>query len=296
MSEKRDLYQTVTDAIVKQLESGAGAFIKPWVGADMPTNGTSGHEYRGVNVLMLWASAAAGGFKANAWASYKQWQAAGAQVRAGERGTMIVYAGTAIARETVEASEGEEGGRTFRFLKYSHVFNSDQVDGFELKAAERPNLAQRLEAAEAFVANTGAVIKYSGERACYVPSRDEVHMPAWEAFTDTPTATATERAYGVLFHELTHWTGHEKRLAREFGKRFGNEAYAAEELVAELGAAFTAARLGIECEPRADHAQYLASWLTVLRNDKKAIFTAAARASDAADYLAKTTVPLRLAA
>lgn len=293
--EKRDLYQTVTDTIIRQIEAGAGSWIKPWVGADMPHNATSGHEYRGVNILMLWASAAGNGYTCNEWASYKQWAAAGAQVKKGEKGTMIVYYGTATPKD---ACEGEEAGKAFRFLKYSHVFNAAQVEGYQPKVAERPSLAQRLEAAEAFVAKTGAVVRFGGARACYVPSRDEIHMPDFAAFTDTMTGTATENAYGTLFHELTHWTGHDKRLAREFGKRFGDERYAIEELVAELGAAFTAARLGIEAEPRADHASYLANWLQVLRNDKRAIFTAAARASEAAEYLAKleAAAPLAIAA
>src|SRR4029077_20901163 len=115
---------------------------------------------------------------------------------------------------------------------------------------------------------------------------DRIAMPDWEAFLNTSTASATENAYGTLLHELTHWTGHEKRCARDFSKRFGDDAYAAEELVAELGAAFLCARLGITAEPRADHAQYLDHWLKILRGDKRAIFTAASKASLAFDYLA----------
>lgn len=283
---KRDLYQEVTDQIIASLEAGLeGEWEKPWVGrkGGLPYNATTKRRYNGINVLMLWSSAMKQGFNTDAWASYKQWQERGAQVRKGQRGTMVVYVGkTTVERET---SDGDTEEQTVTFLKSSVVFNVDQVEGFSIAQDPLPELATRLEHAEAFVANTAATIHYGGTRACYIPSIDQVNMPPVEAFTDTSTSTATEAFYGTLLHELTHWTGAKHRCAREFGKRFGNDAYAAEELVAELGAAYLCAHLGITSEPRADHAKYIKSWLGVLRADKKAIFTAASKASEACDFL-----------
>lgn len=282
---KRDLHQQVTDKIIAAIEAGAGEWRMPWTGqhGGLPFNATTKAVYRGVNVLTLWIGATAAGYPSNEWASYLQWQEAGAQVRKGERGSMVVYYGTTIRERENDAGEMEE--HEIRFLRYSHVFNAAQVEGWQSPPIERPNLAQRVAAAETFVGNTGAAIRYGQGRAFYSPAHDFIGMPEWEQFLDTKTATATENAYGTLLHELTHWTGHEKRCAREFGKRFGNDAYAAEELVAELGAAFLCAELGITPAPRLDHAQYLAEWLRVLRTDKRAIFTAASKASEASDYL-----------
>lgn len=299
----RDLYSEVTDNLVAQIEAGAGDWRKPWAtqaAAGMPVNACTGHEYRGVNVLSLWGAGAAKGYPTAQWASFKQWIAAGAAVRKGEKGTLIVYAGAF----TPKGAEGASGAgdasdvgqptaeqRTRHFLRCSHVFNVAQVQAIEgsgwtaPKAPELPHLASRIDAAEAFVAATRATIRHGGDRAFFAPELDYVGMPERAAFRDTPTSTATENYYSTLLHELTHWTGHASRLAREFGKRFGSDAYAAEELVAELGAAFLCAQLGIAATPRADHAQYLANWLRVLKSDKRAIFTAAARASDASDYL-----------
>jgi len=272
---RRDLHQDVTDRIVAAIEAGAGEWRMPWTGqhGGLPFNATTKAKYRGVNVLTLWLTASAAGFPTNEWASYLQWQERGAQVRRGERGSQIVYYGTTTRERENDAGELEE--TEIRFLRYSHVFNAAQVDGWQSPAIERPNLATRIEAAERFVSNTGALIRYGLGRAYYSPTQDSIGMPEWAQFLDTPTATATENAYGTLLHELTHWTGHEKRCAREFGKRFGNDAYAAEELVAELGSAFLCAELAITPEPR----------LRVHKADKRAIFTAASKASEAADYL-----------
>jgi len=289
MAHKRDLHQDVTNQIIRAIEAGAcgDQWVMPWTAGaagGMPHNATTGHRYRGVNVVMLWFEAQERAYPANQWASYKQWHGAGAQVRKGERGTLIVYAGQTVVRDPAEG--GEENERTIRFLKCSHVFNAAQVDGYELPTVERPDLAERLAHAERFVTATGADIRYGQGRAFYSPSHDFVGMPDWDQFKDTDGATATENAYGVLLHELTHWTKHERRLDRDLGgQRFGDDGYAMEELVAELGAAYLCASLGIAAEPRADHARYIENWLGVLKADKKAIFTAAARASDAAEYL-----------
>ncbi len=284
---RKDLYQTVTDQIITAIESGADdeKWQMPWTGFNngLPYNATTKGVYRGVNVLMLWGAAVAETYPTNEWASYKQWQGRGAQVNAGERGTIIVYYGSA-SRE-VENDAGETEEKSFRFLKYSKVFNAAQVDGWQSPKTERPDLAERIDNAETFVANTDAVIRFGGGRAFYTHSKDFIAMPDWDQFTDTKTATATENAYGTLLHELTHWTGHERRCERKFGKRFGDQAYAMEELVAELGSAFLCAKIGITPAPRWDHAQYIAHWLRTMKADKRAIFTAASKASDAVDFL-----------
>src|ERR1019366_3861370 len=183
--------------------------------------------------------------------------------------------------------QGETGGeseqRQVRYLKSSSVFNVEQIEGlpahYTAQAASVPNPEARVAAGERFAAATGAVIRHGGDRAYYAPQEDAVQMPPFETFRDAGSY------YATLLHELTHWTGHSSRLARDLRNRFGDEAYAAEELIAELGAAFLCADLGIALEPREDHASYLAVWLKVLRADSRAIFTAAAQAQRAADYL-----------
>jgi antirestriction protein ArdC len=279
---KRDIHQEITDQIIAAIEAGAGQWRMPWLAHNngMPINATTHKGYRGVNVIGLWCAGSAAGHATAQWASFKQWQAIGAMVRKGEKGTMIVYYDTFA---TVDAESGDE--KRIPFLKYSHVFNAAQVDGYQAPVFTLPDLAERLATAETFVASTGASVKYGNARAFYAPGPDYIAMPDFAAFIETSTATATENAYGTLLHELTHWTGHKSRCDRDFAKRFGSEAYAAEELVAELGAAFLSAQLGISPSPRADHAQYLTSWLKVLRNDKRAIFTAASKASLAVDHL-----------
>jgi antirestriction protein ArdC len=285
----RDIYREVTDTIAAQIAAGASGadLVMPWHAAKggMPVNATSGHEYRGVNVLNLWAMGTIHGFASSQWATYKQWQAAGAQVRKGAKGAVVVYYSTFTR---ADAETGED--RAIPFLRHSHVFNADQVEGWtKAPVVVRPALAQRLDAAEAFAAATGATIEHGGARAFYAPSRDLIQMPDRDTFRDTPTSSATEGYYSTLFHELAHWTGHDSRLARTKGKRYGDAAYAFEELIAELGAAFTCARLGITNAPRLDHAQYIASWLQGIKDDPRALFRAASDAAKAADWLAGKT-------
>jgi antirestriction protein ArdC len=182
---------------------------------------------------------------------------------------------------------GEESARDIPFLKSYSVFNAEQIDGlpahFLAPAAPRLDPVQRIDHAERFFAATGAAVSYGGDRAYYSISTDHVQMPHFEAFRDA------ESFYATLAHEQTHWTRHSSRLNREFGrKRFGDEGYAMEELVAELGAAFLSADLDLTPEPRPDHAAYVAHWLTVLKNDRRAIFTAASYAQRAADFLSGT--------
>ena len=284
---KTDLYERVTAQIVASLEQGVKPWLKPWSAAAAAAQAVrplraNGQPYRGINVLMLWGAAADHGYACPVWMTFKQALELGGCVRKGEHGSLVVYASTFTRTET-DGESGEESERDIPFLKGYTVFNAEQIDGlperFRAPAPALPAGLERIEQAEAFAAATGAVIRHGGNRAFYSPSGDFVQMPPLQAFRDA------ESYYATLAHELTHWTGHQSRLARSFGKRFGDKAYAFEELVAELGSAFLAADLALTPEPRPDHAGYLANWLDVLKADKRAIFTAASHAQRAADFL-----------
>jgi antirestriction protein ArdC len=248
-----------------------------------PVNIASKNAYRGVNVLTLWATADEKGYSAGVWGTYKQWAEAGAQVRKGEKSAYIVF-----YKEITVASDGGDSDDTDTrlFARATPVFAAEQVDGWIAPTVDAPaTVITPIEQAEAFVAATGASITHGGSRAYYRPSTDSIQLPPRESFVGSPTSTPAESYYSTLLHELTHYTSHPARCNRQLGKRFGDNAYAMEELVAELGAAFLCADLGITDEPRPDHAQYLEHWLTVMKSDKKAIFTAASKASEAAAFL-----------
>jgi antirestriction protein ArdC len=289
MKEQRfDIHQHITNQIVAAIEAGAGEFRLPWhraAGSVMrPVNVASKKPYQGVNILTLWAAGDAEGYEAGLWGTYKQWTEAGAQVKKGEKASYIVfYKEITVAGD--EDSEDETGTRLF--ARATPVFAAEQVEGYAVPALPEPSATrlEPIEAAEAFVAATGANIVHGGSRACYVPRTDNIHLPPRDVFIGTATSSAAEAYYATQLHELTHWTSAESRCHRQLGKRFGDDAYAMEELIAELGAAFLSADLGITDTPRADHAQYLDNWLRVLKSDKKAIFTAASKASQAAAFL-----------
>lgn len=286
--QRRDLYAEVTQRIITALEQGVRPWACPWkiqAGAVARPMRHNGEPYRGINVLLLWSTAQERGYQCNTWLTYKQAEVLGGQVRKGERGALVVYAGRhtpADATETTDDTTELAQARAFAFLRSYTVFNAEQVDG--LPAAE-PAMVQAHPLvtpdarAEAFFAATGARVQHGGNRAFYAPGVDLVQLPEPSAFKDAAGYTATKA------HELAHWTGHPQRLAREFGRRFGDAAYAMEELVAELCAAFVCADLQVGTEPRGDHAAYLADWLKVLHGDSRAIFTAASHAQRAADYL-----------
>lgn len=279
---KRDLYIEITDSIIRAMENGVSPWEKPW--ADGGTGSLplryNGQAYQGINTLILWGKAFDAGFTSSYWMTYKQANELGGQVRKGEKSTTVVFASTFIAKE--QDKEGKEYQKAIPFLKSYAVFNATQIDGLGDKFYAKPtavNPNERDEQAEAFFRATGAEIRHGGNRAFFSPSEDFVQMPPLEAFKDS------ESYYATLAHECTHWTGHESRLAREFGKRFSDNAYAFEELVAELGSAYLCGALGLSKTPREDHASYLSSWLKVLKQDKRAIFTAASHAQKACDYL-----------
>ena len=285
-SPREDVYSRVTSRIVADLEQGARPWLKPWnaehtAGRISRPLRANGKPYRGMNVLLLWSEAVDKGYNAPIWMTYKQAQELGAQVKKGEHGSLVVYADRFTKTET--GDQGQEIEREIPFLKGYTVFNVEQIEGLPSHYTAQPAnplpCLARIEAAERFFAATGASIRHGGNRAFYAPARDFVQMPPFESFKDAESYSA------ILAHELTHWTGHASRCNREVGKRFGDQAYAFEELVAELGAAFVCADLGITPEPREDHAAYLAHWLEVLKQDKRAIFSAASHAQRAADHL-----------
>ena len=244
--------------------------------------GTTGRPIAGSTSSRYGGEAMARGFACPIWMTYKQAQELGAHVRKGETGSLVVYANRLTRTETTDA--GEEIEREIPFLKGYSVFNVEQVEGlpahFYTPAAPVLDEERRIASVERFFAATGADIRHGGNQAYYAVHSDQVQMPPFACFEDA------EGYYGTLAHEMTHWTRHKSRLDRDFGrKRWGDEGYAAEELVAELGSAFLAADLGIVPEVREDHAAYIGSWLKVLKDDKRAIFSAAAHAQRAADYL-----------
>jgi antirestriction protein ArdC len=283
---KLDIHQEITSRIITAIEEGAGEFRLPWnrSGASgRPKNIESGKRYNGVNVLALWVAAMHQGYTRPIWGTYRQWQANGCQVRRGEKSSLVVFYKTVpVDPDTAEAAEVSER----LIARASHVFNADQVEGFAApETLPEVPLFSPVEIADQFIAATGARVTEAGTKACYIPSSDEILMPDRTRFAGSATMSAGEAFYATLMHELTHWTGAPSRCARDLNNRFGSEAYAMEELVAELGAAFLCADLGITPELRPDHASYLANWLTVLKSDKKAIFTAASKAQQAVSFL-----------
>lgn len=290
-----DLYTRITDRIIEDLERGVRPWFKPW--STKPTAGHvgrplrhNGQAYSGINVVLLWSEAVARSFTSPTWMTFRQALALGGHVRKSETGSMVVYANRLTKTETDE--KGDEVEREIAFLKAYTVFCVDQIvglpDQFYGATPAQPSVtdhAGRIDRADAFVAATGAEIRTTGNRACYIPSAGRIDMPRYTSFRDTGTSTAAEAYYATLLHELIHWTAPAQRCDRELGKRFGDQTYAREELIAELGAAFLCADLGITPEPRADHAAYLASWLKILRDDKRAVVSAASFAQKATDWL-----------
>ncbi len=282
-----DLHQTLTHQIIAAIERvSAEDFRLPWhrtgLSSIQPRNALTKNAYRGINVVSLWVAAEARHYPCALWASYKQWQELGAQVNACEKSSLVVFY-KEYDTEPDPNDESDDGKR--RVARHSSVFNVAQVSGFTPPDTPTTSIVERDTAADAFFAAIGADIRHGGERACYRPSTDVIEMPDERLFRGSQYGTPKEDYYCVLAHETTHWTGHEKRLKRELGKRFGDHQYAAEELIAELGSAFVCAELGISPQPRVDHAQYLKHWLEMMKADSRAIFTAAARAQEAVAYL-----------
>lgn len=286
---KEDIYDRITNRIIESLETGVRPWLKPWNAEHAAGRITrplrhNGEPYSGINVFMLWMEASAAGYVAPIWMTFRQARELGGHVRKGEKGSLVVYANSITKTEADDAT-GEEETRMIPFMKGYTVFNVEQIEELPVHyyaTASEPILdpVERIAPVEAFLSQTGADVSHGGNRAFYKPSQDRIQMPPFEFFRDP------ESYYATLLHETVHWTKHPKRLDREFGrKRWGDEGYAMEELVAEIGAAFLSADLGITPDIREDHASYIASWLKVLKNDKRTIFTASGHAQRAASFL-----------
>jgi antirestriction protein ArdC len=286
-SERQDIYTRITGQIVASLEKGVRPWMKPWSGENAAGRiirplRHNGLPYSGINILVLWGAAVEFGFTSPTWMTFKQATELNAHVRKGEHGSLVVYANSITRVENDD--EGHEVEREIPFLRGYTVFNVEQIEGLpeQYYAKPEPKLTtvQRIDHAEAFFAATHADIRFRGGRAYYSLEGDYIQMPPIESFSDA------QSLYSTLAHESTHWTRHPSRLERDFGRKtWGDEGYAREELVAELGAAFLCADLELTPEIRDDHAAYIATWLQVLKNDTRAIFQAAAHAQRAVDFL-----------
>ena len=286
---RTDIYARITDRIVADLEKGVRPWMQPWRsgnGSRVVTRPLrhNGLPYSGMNVLLLWSETAARGFASPIWMTFKQALELGGAVRKGETGSTVVFASRFEKTET-DAS-GDAVDREIPFLKSYTVFNAEQIDGLADHHLGQSELSrdpiERIDHADRFFAQTGAVIRHGGDRAYYSPATDHIQMPPFATFRDGGSYVAT------LSHEATHWTAARHRANRDLS-RYGKDRSerAREELIAELGSCFLCADLGIvpELEPRPDHASYLASWLEVLSSDKRFIFAAAAPAQRAVAYL-----------
>jgi antirestriction protein ArdC len=283
---RASLYDEVTNRIVGELEAGRVPWVQPWgrpggTGPGLPRNALTARRYSGVNVLILWGAVIEQGFPSQGWLTFKQALEAGGSVRKGERGTTVVYADRFVP-EAEKARAVETGGdaKTIPFLKRFTVFNVAQCEGLRPGLAPDPEPLPECEivpVAEHVIAASGIDFRIGGNRAFYVPAHDFVQVPPQPAFFEQINY------YRTCLHELTHATGHPSRLDRKLFTGFGTKDYAREELIAEMGSAFLCASLGIV--PTVRHADYLASWLEVLREDNRAIFRAASAATKAADWL-----------
>ena len=298
-SKKRvDVHQIVTDKIIEAIENGIKGdnWEMPWTNrgfeSGFPTNAESQNLYSGVNVPVLWTMADIGDFKTNIWATYKQWKEMDCQVKKGESSAPVVFYKSFEIGEDKRRDENDDGQRMT--IKRYNVFNLEQVDGdYEAPEIEPlPDLVERIKKVDEFVKNTGAEIRHGGGKAFHSSSRKDgsnsyIQMPFPERFIPVKDSTPTENYYATLLHELTHWTKTPKRLDRKFDLEPAKMNYALEELVAELGSSMLGASLKIEHHPRENHMEYIASWLKILKSDKKAFFKAAAKAQEATSFLYK---------
>lgn len=296
-SAHRDVHADITRQIIAAIEADPGKPSLPWQRTGLPTgrpvNIASRKAYNGINVLALWVAAEVRGYSAGVWGTYRQWGARGCQVKKGEKGSLVVLYKDIEVQPDPEKPD-DDGKRSL--ARASWVFNADQVEGYQPEALPHAEPVDRIAAAEAFIRYTGADIRSGGDQAFFRPRNargegDYIQMPDERRFRDTATGSRSENWYAVELHELVHWSGDTHRLARTFGKRFADNQYAAEELVAEIGAAFLCADLRITPFLREDHAPYVAHWLALMKGDNRAVFTAAAAASRAVAYLYELQPP-----
>jgi len=286
-TDYKDVYQTVTDTIIQQLEKGTIPWHQPWTGANskllqLPRNFETGKKYRGVNILLLWCAALNKNYDQSEWATYKQWEKQNEFPRAREKSSKIVKYDTIKREEDGEIKE-------IPFLKVYNVFNRCQLQSYNPPAQDQfenlNDLVEKIDVVDEFIANTKAMIRHSTEGAHYNPNTDEINIPFPELFKATTTCSATEGLYSTTLHELTHWTGGKHRLNRLERCKFGDKKYAAEELIAELGAAFLCSGFDIATVEKGDHAGYIDHWLKILKEDNHFIIKVASEASKAVDHL-----------
>jgi antirestriction protein ArdC len=282
-TKQQTLYDQITDRVLNALESGVERWQQPWT-TRAPINAVTERPYRGINILLLALTAAERNYVSSGWVTYRAAAAAGGHVRRGERATTIAWWERRTARieeNTIDPLESSEPEARSRWLTRSYaVFNLDQCDGLEslrMRSIAHEEGFERIAECQRAVSSSGARIEHGAGAAYYCPATDTISLPEAEHFT------SSEAYYATLFHELTHWSGAPSRLNRQITGRFGDAAYAFEELVAELGAAFLCGRFAIDHVSQA--AAYVQSWIRVLRNDNRAIVTAARLATQAADYL-----------
>ena len=281
-----EIYESVTNRIIAELEKGAAPWVKPWKSGQavsgmgcLPYNAVTQRHYSGINILTLWDAAVRKGSAVPAWLTFNQAKERGGYIRKGEKGTHVVF--TKRIEVDEKADDGSTKKKQISMMRSYVVFNVEQVEGLPVQFYSAPPVLPEEESigyVEQFIAKTDADIRHGEKGACYVPSHDFIRMPSYALFK------TAAHYYATIFHELGHWSGHESRLNRDLTGRFGTRAYAAEELIAELSAAFLCASFGIEGHLR--HAGYIESWLELLKSDKRAIFTAGSKASQAAEYLA----------
>ncbi|WP_066776296.1 ArdC family protein [Sphingomonas sp. CCH5-D11] len=286
-ADHTNLYDEITGRIIAELEAGRLPWVQPWgstgVAAPlaMPKNAATGRHYTGINVLILWGAVVARGFSGQSWLTFRQALSLGGNVRKGERGTTVVYADRFVPDdEKRRARETGEDAQAIPFLKRFTVFSTDQCEGLpEGLVTAPPPIPEGLilPEVEALIRASGADLRIGGDKAFYAPGADFIQVPRPEAYFQPIDWHRT------ALHELGHWSGHATRLGRDFSGGFGSKKYAFEELIAELNAAFCCASLGIV--PSVRHADYIGSWLEVLREDNRAIVRVASAASKAADYL-----------
>lgn len=292
-----DIHEDITNKIIDLLERVDLADYKPpfasFSKSGLPINPTTDHHYQGVNILNLWCIQHKRNFHSNEWATFKQWKEQGAAVKKGEKGSRIIFYKTLLKEE--QNKQGEMEAQKIPMLKLYSVFNATQVEGYDTIRPELPETDQveRIALIDEFCANTKAEIRHDEPEAYFVSKEDYINMPDTRLFTDENGDSATENYYATLLHEMTHWTGAKSRLNREGITDRSKEALIVkEELIAELGSAFLCAQLGIEQTQPKNHALYIKSWLTALKNDKTMIFKAAAQAAKAQSFLNElNTVP-----
>lgn len=283
------IYARVTADIIAELERGTVPWVRPWSTAaePLPRNVVSQQHYRGINLLVLSMQSFAHGYASNQWLTFRQALKLGGCVRKGEKATAIVYY---RPLERDPETETQDPPRR-AVVRTSAVFNLEQVAGLD-HLSENQTVTECVwkadEQAESILQRSGAVICHQGWRAYYAPTRDQIYLPVKSSFENR------DGYYSTALHELVHWSGHRSRLNRALNRRFGSESYAAEELIAEVGAAFLCAHCRIDATLQ--HAAYIESWLRVLRQDTRAIFTAAAQAQKAADFLLANAAPQPVAA